>query len=44
MSAEIIFEYSVSTNSKIVGLDPEVTFTIFVNVFILSPGLILSGE
>lgn len=30
--------------SAVSGVDPEVTFTIEVNVFILSPGTILSGE
>jgi hypothetical protein len=36
--------YKLSTISAISGVDPEVTFLIFVKVLILSPGFILSGE
>ena len=42
--ASIIVPYSLSTLSATSGVDPEVTFLIFVRVFTLSPGLILSGE
>ena len=42
--AEIIDLYKLSINLAISGFDPEVTFLILVNVFTLSPGLILSGE
>lgn len=37
-------EYSSSTISAILGVDPEVIFSIFVTVCSLSPGFILSGE
>ena len=42
--ASIMLLYSSSTISATSGVDPEVTFLILVNVLILSPGLIRSGE
>jgi hypothetical protein len=42
--ATIIDLYNLSTISAISGVDQDVTLTIFVKVFILSPGFILSGE
>jgi len=42
--AVIIEEYNPSTISATSGVEPEVTFLIFVNVLTLSPGFILSGE
>ena len=41
--AVIILAYSSSTFLPISGVLPEVTFSIFVTVCSLSPGLILSG-
>ena len=42
--AVMIELYSSSTNFPIGFVEPEVTFLIEVSVFILSPGLIRSGE
>src|SRR5690606_30947143 len=42
--AVIIERYRSSTRLAISGVEPEVTFLIFVNVLILSHGLIRSGE
>ena len=36
--------YKLFTISAVSGVDPDVTFLIFVRVFILSPGLTRSGE
>ena len=40
----IILLYNLFTKFDVLGLEPEVIFFIFVSVFDLSPGLILSGE
>lgn len=42
--AEIISLYKLSTIVAISGVEPEVTFLIFVILCSLSPGFILSGE
>ncbi|MNE28731.1 hypothetical protein D3C80_1221830 [compost metagenome] len=42
--AVMILAYNASIQSATSGVEPEVTFMIFVKVFTLSPGLILSGE
>ena len=42
--AIMIEEYKSLTIFAIWGVDPEVTFFIFVRVLILSPGFTLSGE
>ena len=42
--AVMIDWYKLFTISAVSGVDPDVTFLIFVRVFILSPGLTRSGE
>jgi len=42
--ATIIEPYKLSTKSAVEGVEPEVTFIIFVKVYTLSPGFIRSGE